>query len=63
MPGLGAQPATEGVSRGPDCRADARRDTSTCGGKHLVQFPQMSRRGRGDPSAGGIVIDSARQLA
>ena len=62
MPGLGAQSAAKGVPRSTDRRADTRRDASACRGQRLVQVPQTGRGRRRDPSAGGVVVDSAGQL-
>ena len=62
VPGLGAQPAAQGVPRGTDRRAGTRRDAPAGRGQRLVQRIQTGRRRHRDVPGGGVVIDSPGQL-
>ena len=62
MPGLSTQPAAQGVPRGTDRRADARRDAPAGRGQRLVNRVQTGRGRDRDQPGGGVVIDFPGQL-
>ena len=62
VPGMGAQPAAQGVARGTDRRAGARRDTPARRRQHLMHRIQTRRGRHRDLPGGGVVIDAPGQL-
>ncbi len=60
VPGIGAQPAAQRVSRDTDRRAGAGRDAPAGRGQHLVHGVQTGGGRHRDPPGGGVVVDVPR---